>query len=87
MYFPQFLYGMLAVSVIMAIWTYLGTGSFLQSLSWTLLTLIVLQVGYFVLALGLLYKPTGRTEAKPKPVNNSAKPVTRDDGIRSQGGR
>jgi len=52
MYFGQFLVGMSATSVIVAVWTYMATGSFWEALAWTIAVLVVLQVGYFVLVCG-----------------------------------
>jgi exopolysaccharide production repressor protein len=78
MYFPQFLIGMSATSAVVAIWTYMATGSLWNALAWTILTLIVLQVGYFVLVVRLIYKRAAQcTEA------GSASPVPplRRDGV------
>ncbi|WP_214470335.1 hypothetical protein [Mesorhizobium sp. dw_380] len=70
MYFPQFLVGMLGTSFIMAIWAGVETGSIWLALARAVLTLIVLQVGYFLLTLGHFYKrSTKSTEVKPEPVN------------------
>jgi exopolysaccharide production repressor protein len=77
MYFPQFLIGMSATSAVVAIWAYMATGSFWNALAWTILTLIVLQVGYFVLVVRLIYKHAAQgTEAgSPSP------PPLRRDGV------
>ena len=56
MYFGQFLVGMSATTIVVAVWTYRATGSFWQALAWTIGTLFVLQVGYFVLVARLIYK-------------------------------
>lgn len=83
MFFPQFLVGMFTTSAVVAIWTYLATGSFWRALAWTFLTLIILQVGYLLFAFVLFYRSaTKRTEEKPEPVQ----PIRRDTGV-SQGGR
>lgn len=84
MFFPRFLIGMFATSTVVAIWIYLATGSFWKSLAWTLLILIIFQVGYFLLSFALFYKFwTKRTEEKP----NTAEPTRRDGGVSSEGGR
>jgi hypothetical protein len=84
MFFPQFLVGMFTTSAGVAIWTYLATGSFWKALAWTALTLIVLQLGYFLLAFGLFYqRSTKSTDAKPDPVS-PVKPLRRDDGVSSR---
>lgn len=56
MYFGQFLVGMSATSIIVAVWTYIATGSFWQALAWTIAALLVLQVGYVVLVVRLIYR-------------------------------
>jgi hypothetical protein len=84
MFFPQFLVGMFTTSAGVAIWTCLATGSFWKALAWTALTLIILQVGYFLLAFGLFYqRSTKSTDAMPEPVI-PFKPLRRDDGVSSQ---
>ena len=84
MFLPKFLVGMFATSAVVAIWTYLATGSFWKALAWTFLALIILQVGYVLLAFGLFYlRPTKGTEEKPEP----PLPIRRDGGVSSQGGR
>ena len=84
MFFPQFLVGMFTTSAGVAIWTYLATGSFWKALAWTALTLIVLQVGYFLLAFALFYqRSTKNTDTKPDLVS-PVKPLRRDDGVSSR---
>lgn len=85
MYFPQFLVGMFGTSLMMAIWAGIETGSIRTALAWAVLTLIVLQVGYFLLILGLFYKrSTKSTDAKPEPVK-PVQPLRRDGGVSSPG--
>ncbi|WP_136619910.1 MULTISPECIES: hypothetical protein [Mesorhizobium] len=85
MYFPQFLVGMFGTSFIMALWAGLETGSIWMALAWAVLTLIVLQVGYFLLTLGLFYKrSTKSTDVKPEPVN-PVQPLRRDGSVSSPG--
>ncbi|TGQ64220.1 hypothetical protein EN829_020185 [Mesorhizobium sp. M00.F.Ca.ET.186.01.1.1] len=67
MYFGQFLVGMSATTVIVAMWTYVATGSFWQALAWTIAVLVVLQVGYFVLVVRLIF--------------NRAREATSQDGV------
>ncbi|WP_342586879.1 hypothetical protein [Mesorhizobium sophorae] len=85
MYFPRFLVGMFGTSFIVAIWAGMETGSIWSALVWAVLTLIVLQVGYFLLTLGLFYKrSTKSTDVKPEPVN-PVQPLRRDGGVSSPG--
>ena len=83
-FFPQFLVGMFTTSAVVAIWTYLATGSFWRAMAWTFLALIILQVGYLLLAYGLFYlRPTKGIEEKPEP----PQPIRRDGGVSSPGSR
>ena len=76
--FLQFLVGMFTTSAGVAIWTYLATGSFWTALAWTFLVLIILQVGYLLLALGLFYlRPTKGIEEEPEP----PQPIRRNGGV------
>ena len=56
MYFPQFLVGMFVTSFVVAIWADIETGSIWTALGWTILALIILQVGYIGLVVRLIYK-------------------------------
>ncbi|WP_246135873.1 hypothetical protein [Mesorhizobium intechi] len=56
MYFPHFLVGMFTTSALVGIWADVETGSVGTAVAWTVLTLMMLQVGYFLLAFGLFYK-------------------------------
>ena len=56
MYFPQFLIGMSATTIGVAIWAYLATGSIWATLGWSALTLVVLQAGYFGLVMRLIFR-------------------------------
>jgi len=68
MYFPQFLVGMFATSLGVAIWAYIVTGSIWSAFGWALLALITLQVGYIGLVLRLIYKRvSSRGEASAAP--------------------
>lgn len=57
MYFPQFLIGMTTTSVSAAISAYLKTGSLWAALAWAAASAILLQIGYFVLVVRLVYRP------------------------------
>jgi exopolysaccharide production repressor protein len=88
MYLPQFLVGMFTTSTVVAMWTYIATGSFWKALTWTVLALIVLQVGYFLLAFGLFHKrSTKNTDAKSEPVSPVQPPLRRNGGVSSPGGQ
>ncbi|PBB66209.1 hypothetical protein CK228_24075 [Mesorhizobium sp. WSM4312] len=81
MYFPQFLVGMFATSAVVAIWAGIETGSVGKALAWTVLTLMMLQVGYFLLAFGLFYKrSTKSTDTKP---DTAHQPIRRDGSVSS----
>lgn len=85
MYFPQFLVGMFGTSFVVAIWAGIETASMWTALVWAVLTLIALQVGYFLLTLGLFYKRSAKgTDVKPEPVN-PVQPLRRDGGVSSPG--
>ncbi|ESX54677.1 hypothetical protein X760_27845 [Mesorhizobium sp. LSHC422A00] len=79
MFFPQFLVGMFTTSAVVAIWTYLATGSFWRALAWTFLTLIILQVGYLLLEFVLFYRSTTeRIEEKPEADRAGVSPTRSD---------
>ena len=56
MYFPQFLVGIFATSVIVAIWADMATGSVWKALGWAVLAMAILQLGYIGLVVRLIYK-------------------------------
>ncbi|QND55899.1 hypothetical protein HB778_03955 [Mesorhizobium huakuii] len=60
MYFPQFLVGMSATTIGVAIWAYLATGSIWATLGWFVLTLVILQAGYFGLVVRLLFRRSSK---------------------------
>lgn len=69
MYFPQFFVGMFVTSFVVAIWADIETGSVWIALGWAILALIILQVGYIGLVVGLIYKRASKgAEASPAPV-------------------
>ncbi|MDX8470360.1 hypothetical protein RFM26_32365 [Mesorhizobium sp. VK23B] len=71
MYFPQFLIGMLMASSVVGTWAYAATGSIWMSVAWTLITAVLLQVGYLGIVFRLIY---GRrhSEQKAEPTNADA---------------
>jgi len=76
MYFPQFLVGMLATSLIVAIWAGLATGSAGTALGWAVLAMIVLQAGYFALVVCLVYSRASKgAETSRAPVNSTPPPL------------
>jgi hypothetical protein len=70
---------MSATSVIVAVWTYIATGSFWQALAGTIAALLVLQVGYVVLVVRLIYS---RARNAPSQGQVDAVPPLHRDGIR-----
>jgi exopolysaccharide production repressor protein len=81
MNFPQFLVGMTTVSSVVAISTFLTTGSIWKALAGTILTLIVLQAAYFVLVVGLIYG-AGAEDAEANPRSAGAGRPEHRDGVR-----
>ncbi|MGX5846940.1 hypothetical protein ACWGTO_07660 [Mesorhizobium sp. PL10] len=78
MYFPQFVVGMLATSVVVAVWAYLDTGSMGKGVIWGVIAAFVLQAGYFALVFGLVY---GRRDTKQEAkgtIPDAAKQVERE---------
>ncbi|AGB45431.1 hypothetical protein LB516_15390 [Mesorhizobium sp. CO1-1-7] len=80
MYFGSFLVGMSATTIVVAVWTYIATGSFWVALGWTVVVLVVLQVGYFVLVVGLIYRRAQNVAMSPDAVNPV--PPLHRDGVR-----
>jgi hypothetical protein len=82
MYFPRFLVGMLATSVVVAAWVYLDTGSIGKGVIWGVIAAFVVQVGYFALVFGLVYgrrdTEQDANEAVPdatkRPIKRAASP-------------
>ncbi|WP_353839270.1 exopolysaccharide production repressor protein [Mesorhizobium sp.] len=52
---------MTAATFVVALSTFLATGSIWKALGWTVLTLIVLQVGYFLSVVRLIYRAERKT--------------------------
>jgi len=62
----KFLVGMFAASFMVAIWADMETGSVWTALGWAMLAMVILQVGYFGLVVGLVYRrPSKGAEASP----------------------
>ncbi|BAB49282.1 hypothetical protein HKB47_13320 [Mesorhizobium japonicum] len=80
MYLGQFLVGMSATTIIVAVWTYMATGSFWKALGWTIAVLVVLQVGYFALVIRLIYSRARK--AADQGEANAVRPLHRDGGHR-----
>ena len=78
MYIGQFLVGMSATTIIVAVWTYMATGSLWKALAWTVAVLVILQVGYFVLVMRLIYR-RARKAARQGEVD-AVPPMHRDGG-------
>jgi exopolysaccharide production repressor protein len=75
MYFPQFLIGMVMASTAVAIWVYTATASVWLSLAWTVAAAVLLQFGYFVLTLRLIYKKNALDETDASKDGASEAPV------------
>ena len=56
MYFPQFLVGMFATSLTVAIWADMATGSAWKAFGWAVLSMAILQLGYIGVVVRLVYK-------------------------------
>jgi len=70
MYFPQFLVGMSATTVVVAIWAYIEAGSIWTALGWAILALVILQVGYFGLVVRLIFRRSSEAaDARAAPVD------------------
>lgn len=78
MYFGQFLVGMSATTIIVAVWTYMATGSFWKALGWTIAVLVVLQVGYFALVMRLIYRRARKAASQGEV--DAVPPMHRDGG-------
>ncbi|CAN7434477.1 exopolysaccharide production repressor protein [Mesorhizobium sp. LjRoot246] len=67
------------MAVIVAVWTYLATGSFWEAFAWTIATLLILQVGYFVLVVRLIFRRANHVATSQDPVD--AVPPLHRDGV------
>ncbi|WP_348630099.1 MULTISPECIES: exopolysaccharide production repressor protein [unclassified Mesorhizobium] len=70
---------MSATAIIVAAWTYMATGSFWEAFAWTIATLLVLQVGYFVLIVRLIFRRAHDIAPSQDPVD--AFPPLHRDGV------
>ncbi|RWG83230.1 MAG: hypothetical protein E5X49_26415 [Mesorhizobium sp.] len=62
MYFPRFLVGMFATTIVVGTWIYVESSSFWTAIIWSAITLIILQVGYFTLVVRSVYRPEREDE-------------------------
>ncbi|AZO00632.1 hypothetical protein EJ066_27910 [Mesorhizobium sp. M9A.F.Ca.ET.002.03.1.2] len=66
----KFLVGMLIMSFVLAISTYWATGSVWKALGWTIIGVIILEVGHFAYILWAAYGP-GEEAAEDDPPETS----------------
>ncbi|PZV36532.1 exopolysaccharide production repressor protein [Mesorhizobium kowhaii] len=81
MYFPQFLVGATAALALIFGWIYSVTGSFWASLGWTVISAVVLQVGYFACVLIMIFRHVDEATDADQAVQkkpNGAFPAKRD---------
>ncbi len=81
MYFPQFLVGATAALAVIFGWIYSVTGSFWVSLAWTVISAVVLQVGYFACVLIMIFRRVDETTDADRAVqkkSDEAFPAKRD---------
>jgi exopolysaccharide production repressor protein len=81
MYFPQFLVGMAAALLAIMGWIYADTGSLWQSLGWTFVAALLLQAGYFIVVLFLIYGRASRKAEADSPTPAKAPRPLERDGI------
>jgi len=81
MYLPRFLIGMVAVLLALAAWIYTATGSFLTALIWTLIGAVLLQIGYFLVVVVLVYRQVLPDETSQRVLNETEKVPGRREGI------
>ena len=78
MYLAQFLVGMFLTSVAVGLWAYAATGSIWTAVGWTIIDLVLLQVGYFAFVIRHVYKRTTADDAaNPAPASH-VQPFHRD---------
>src|SRR5258705_3863543 len=75
--FPRFLVGMAVTLLAILGWIYATTGSLWQSLGWTFVAALLLQAGYFIVVLFLIYGRASREAENPKPAK-VPRPLERD---------
>ena len=78
MYFPQFLVGMSATTVVVAIWAYIEASSIWTALGWAILAMVVLQVGYVGLVVRLIVRRSEAEDAGTASVDSTSPLVFRD---------
>ncbi|MEO7362423.1 MAG: exopolysaccharide production repressor protein, partial [Gemmatimonadaceae bacterium] len=75
MYFLQFLVVVFVTSGVVAVSVYMATGSIWTALVWTIIAMVLLQIGYFVLGFGLVNKRSKEeTEANEDAALQPVKP-------------
>ena len=72
MYFPQFLVGMFATTIVVAIWAYIEAGSIWTAFGWAILALVVLQIGYVGLVVRLIVRRSEAEDAGTVPVDRTS---------------
>ncbi|BCG96896.1 hypothetical protein [Mesorhizobium sp. 131-2-1] len=78
MYFPQFLVGMFATTIVVAIWAYMEAGSIWTAFGWAVFTLIVVQVGYVGLVVRLIVRRSEAENVGTAPVDRTSPLMFRD---------
>jgi exopolysaccharide production repressor protein len=81
MYFPQFLVGMSVTLLVVLGWTFAETGSLWQSLGWTFVAALLLQAGYFIAVLLLIYGRASSTAETENPLPSKVPGPFKRDGI------
>jgi exopolysaccharide production repressor protein len=81
MYFPQFLVGMSVTLCAIMGWIYATTGSLWQSLGWTFVAALLLQAGYFIAVLFLIYSRAPQKADVESSVPGKAPEPLKRDGI------
>ena len=78
MYLPHFLIGMFLTSGIVGLWAYAATGSVWKAVGWTIVDVVILQVGYFAFVIRLVYKRTTADAAANSAPPSHVQPFRRD---------
>jgi exopolysaccharide production repressor protein len=75
--FRDSLWGMAVTLLAILGWIYAATGSLWQSLGWTFVAALLLQAGYFIVVLFLIYGRASREAESPNPAK-VPRPLERD---------
>ncbi|MBZ9700817.1 hypothetical protein LB530_07955 [Mesorhizobium sp. CO1-1-3] len=78
MYLPQFLVGMFLTSGIVGLWAYAATGSVWSAAGWTIINLLILQIGYFAFVIRRVYKRTTADALANSAPTSHVQPFHRD---------